>query len=131
VKPANVVTLFVASINKGDLEELSALLTPDHVLKDGGGDEVSGEPAVREAWQAYWSLFPDYEVHIEHLFEAGEWVALFGSAEGTFSADGSLDPRNHWSIPAAWLASVRDDHVATWQVFADNEPVRAIVKRNG
>ncbi|HEY1939222.1 MAG TPA: nuclear transport factor 2 family protein [Candidatus Angelobacter sp.] len=37
---------------------------------------------------------------------------------------------NFWKTPAAWRAVVKDGKIAVWQVFADNEPIRAIMRKN-
>jgi hypothetical protein len=56
-------------------------------------------------------------------------VAVFGSAQGTFSKDGQIRKEDFWKTPAAWLAMVKDGKIALWQVFADNEPIRAIMRK--
>ena len=56
-------------------------------------------------------------------------MAVFGSAEGTFSKDGKLRKEDFWKTPAAWRAVVKDGKIALWQVFTDNEPIRAIMRK--
>jgi len=33
-----------------------------------------------------------------------------------------------WTVPTAWRAVVRNGQVAEWQVYADNEPLRASLR---
>jgi hypothetical protein len=54
-------------------------------------------------------------------------VLLTGSARGTYSVGGNLPTQNHWEVPAAWKAVVRNDQIAEWHIFADNQPVRKIM----
>lgn len=125
---AEAVLAFVAAIQGHDFAALDGLLATEHVLVDAAGVEVRGAVAVLEAWRKYLGWFPDYEMRIERRFEDGERVALFGVASGTFA--GATSPaRGRWSIPAAWLAETRGGRVTRWQVFADNQPVRAILER--
>jgi len=122
------VLALVAAIHGHDFDALEGILAPEHVLIDAAGAEVRGVAAVLEAWRTYLGWFPDYEMKIERRFEAEDRVALFGVASGTYA--GATSPaRGRWAIPAAWLAEVRGGRVTRWQVFADNQPVRAILER--
>jgi len=121
------VIRFVNEINRHDLPAMLALVSADHVFVDGLGHEVRGRERLREAWEAYFALFPDYRILIEDHLQAGIVVGLFGSASGTFAVNGELSPSRRWKIPAAWKAIVREEHVERWQVYADNEPVWKIM----
>lgn len=130
-KPADaveVVKAFVRAINRHDVERLASLMTEDHVFLDGVGGEVHGREAMREAWERYFELFPDYELEIEDALRRDEVVGLFGVARGTYAGDGESRPENRWEVPAAWRAATRGRRVARWSVFADNEPVRRLVE---
>jgi limonene-1,2-epoxide hydrolase len=48
-------------------------------------------------------------------------VILLGMARGTYVG-------KTWSTPAAWRAKVHDDRVAEWRVYADNEPLRQLMR---
>ena len=73
-------------------------------------------------------MLPDYRVDVARSFCDGSDVVLIGAARGTYTADGSLEPSNAWSTPAAWRARIRDGLVAEWQVYADNEPLRRCMR---
>ncbi|HEY6274633.1 MAG TPA: nuclear transport factor 2 family protein, partial [Terriglobales bacterium] len=82
-----------------------------------------------KAWAAYFKMVPDYSISHAEIFANGETIAMFGSAQGTFSKSGEMKKEDSWTTPAAWRAVVRDGKIALWQVFADNEPLRAIMRR--
>ena len=71
----------------------------------------------------------DYRIEIEETIGSGNVVVLLGVASGTYTADGELHAENRWETPAAWKAVVRDDRVAEWRVWADLEPIRAVMRR--
>jgi hypothetical protein len=56
-------------------------------------------------------------------------VALFGKAEGTYTADGKLSKENFWSTYASWLAKVEGGKLKEWRVYCDNEPIREVMWR--
>jgi len=37
---------------------------------------------------------------------------------------------NYWKTPASWRAAVKDGKIAVWQVYADNEPIRVIMRKH-
>ena len=78
---------------------------------------------------AYFELFPDYRIDVGEILGSGRRVAVFGTAEGTFGANGASTPDDHWSGPAAWRAEVRDGLVAEWRVFTDTGAAREIIGR--
>jgi ketosteroid isomerase-like protein len=124
-----VARRFVARINDHDPDGLAALLTPDHRFIDSLGTESNGRQTLHEGWRQYFRMVPDFRVEEVRAFVEEPEVILVGTARGTYTADGQLDPSNAWSTPAAWRAVIRDDLVAEWQVYADNEPIRRCVAR--
>ena len=125
-EPEAVARQLVARINAHDIAGLLALCAADHELIDGIGRRVHGHEAVAKAWRVYFELFPDYRIDVFETLAAGELVALFGRAFGTFS--GATDPREAWwSIPAAWRVKVVGGRVVELQVYADNKPVYDIL----
>ena len=76
-------------------------------------------------------MVPDYRIDVQEVFSRGDVVVLLGAAEGTFAGKGALDPRNHWSVPAAWKVVVDGDRVAVWQLYVNPEPMRVILDRMG
>lgn len=130
LSPLEVVLKFEKLINSRNAEALCALFTADGVFIDSLGNRIEGA-RMRPAWETYFKMVPDYSISHSEIFANGESVALFGSAQGTFSTNGQIQKENFWTMPAAWHAVVREGKIALWQVFADNEPVRAVMRKAG
>lgn len=126
-----VVKLFMAKISTQDIDGLADLMTENHTFKDGLGTTVSGREVMRKGWCEYFAMVPDYWVKAETYFVDGSAVGIFGTAGGTYSHDGTLKPENRWQVPAAWFAVVEGAKIAEWRVYADNEPIRQIMEREG
>jgi uncharacterized protein (TIGR02246 family) len=129
--PADVVLAFIDAINGRDVDSLCRLMTDDHLFVDSGGAEHRGRETMRSGWHGYFAMVPDYTIEVQEVVADGPVVVVVGTARGTYAADGKLDPANRWSTPAAWRAEMTGRRVATWQVFADNEPLRQIMRRYG
>jgi hypothetical protein len=74
-------------------------------------------------------MVPDYVIQVKESIAEGQLVVATGMARGTYSPDGKLKNDDGWSTPAAWRAVVDNGRIATWQVFADNEPLRVILRK--
>ncbi len=129
--PKQVATKFAEAIGSRDVDALHELMTEDHTFIDGMGTTVSGRERMRDGWRGYYTMVPDYAIEITEIFESGNVVAMLGMAFGTFSSDGTLKKENFWKVPAAWRAVIDGDKVRQWQVYADNEPIRVIMRREG
>jgi ketosteroid isomerase-like protein len=127
--PTDIARQFVARINQHDVAGLVQLMTPDHRLIDPGGLVVTGHERLQAAWRAYFQMVPDYWVALDRMLTEGNTVVLIGRAGGTYAPDAQLSPERRWQVPAAWRAVVQGEAVAEWQVYADNEPLRAIILR--
>lgn len=125
--PTDVALAFVDRINHRDVGGLVALMSEDHRFVDGLGQEVKGREQMEKGWSGYFGWFPDYSIKVDDVLSDGNVVAMFGTAEGTYSAKGKAPEDAHWKIPAAWKAVVRDGRIAEWRVYADNEPVWKIM----
>ncbi len=126
--PLEIVEALTDAINRHDVDAIMRIVHDAHVFVDSLGNEIRGAAAVREAWEGYLALVPDYWVRIDHGVLAPEYIALFGAAGGTLAVDGKLQPENWWETTAAWRAEIVDGRVAKWQVYADYEPVRSRMK---
>ena len=125
-----VVRAFVDAINVHDVDAILSLTAPDHRLVDSLGNVLAPE-MLSSAWQGYFAMVPDYRIDVTHWLEDEEMLLAAGKASGTLSVANTIKPENFWSTPAAWRAVVRDGKVAEWQVYADNEPIRRIMRLNG
>jgi ketosteroid isomerase-like protein len=122
--PLDLALAFVARINAHDVPGLAALMSSDHRFVDSLGAVVTGRDKMTKGWTGYFQMVPDYHIEVSRSFADGGEVVLLGSARGTYTRDGSLDPTNQWQTPAAWRALALNDLIAEWQVYADNEPIR-------
>ena len=120
--PLEVVHAFVNAINRRDIDELARLMTEDHVFTDSLGGAVRGWDDMKAAWAAYFQLVPGFTITIEETYSEDPVAILLGVAQGTYAGE-------TWSTPAAWRAKVRDGRVAEWRVYADNEPIRQLMRK--
>ncbi|HTQ54491.1 MAG TPA: nuclear transport factor 2 family protein [Bryobacteraceae bacterium] len=119
-----VVRAFVDAINRRSPDEIAGLMTEDHVFIDSLGSRVTGREAMKKGWEAYFRIVPDYSITVEETFTNGAVCAMLGTAQGSFSGKG-------WQTPAAWRAVVRDSLISEWRVYADNEPIRELMRKAG
>jgi ketosteroid isomerase-like protein len=124
------VSQFVEKINARDVAGLVTLMSPDHRFVDSLGTVIRGRDVMAHGWRQYFAMVPDYQIDVAQAFAEGPDVVLLGSAGGTYSRHGEVEPANAWRTPAAWHAVVRDSLVAEWQVFADNDPIRKLMAQS-
>jgi len=122
---------FVRAINRQDIDQLTALMAPDHRFVDSLGKVFTGREEMRTAWIGYFLLIPDYSLAVDEYYSDGPVVVMLGSARGTYTANGELKPENRWETPVAIRAYVEDGLLAEWRVYADNEPVRQKIASAG
>jgi ketosteroid isomerase-like protein len=127
-RAVDVALSFVDRINCHDLGGLVALMTEDHRFVDGLGQEVRWRERMEKGWVGYFAWFPDYSIKVDDVMSNGNVVAMFGSAQGTYSGKETLLAEAHWAIPAAWKAVVSNERVSEWRVYADNEPVWKVMR---
>ncbi len=126
-QPIEIVLWFLEKINAHDVEGICSLMTSDHIFIDGLGNRFGGIENLRKGWASYFHWFPDYAISHEDVLGSGLIVLLTGSARGTYAVGGNLPTENHWEVPAAWKAVVRNGQIAEWHIYADNQPVRKIM----
>jgi ketosteroid isomerase-like protein len=120
---------FVRAINRQDVEGLVALMAPEHRFVDSLGNVVEGREKMRAGWTTYFRMVPDYSIAIDETFHDGPVVLMLGAAEGTYAPNGELKVENRWKTPAAIRAQVEDGLVTEWRVYADNEPIRRLMRK--
>ena len=116
---------FVDAINARAPDALAGLMSDDHTFIDALGHEVVGREKMRAGWRGYFEWFPDYEIEVVQIFENGEEFGLFGYASGSFKGNAARS----WRLPAAWRAVLREQQVASWQVYADTRIQFEIIER--
>jgi len=126
--PESVTNAFVRALNRQDVEGMLALMSPSHRLVDSMGTVVEGLEKMRFGWVGYFNMVPDYSLAIEETYASGPVVILLGMAQGTYTRTGELSPENRWHTPIALRAFVEDGLITEWKVYADNEPIRRLMK---
>ena len=129
--PQTTAHAFVEAINQRDAEKLWKLMSDDHRFVDSLGTVVQGREKMREGWAGYFRMVPDYSVNVDETFSDGAIVVMLGAAQGTYAKNGQLLQENFWKTPAAWRALIKDEKVVEWRVYADNEPIRQLMAKNG
>ena len=131
--PIAIAQAFIAEINRGDIDALTALMTDDHVFVDMAEGRSEGRDQMRHNWEGYFRLFPDYKINIDEAHFSGSDIILIGESTGSLSDFGRdiLQRAGKQNIngeefqgPAIWRAKVRNGLVAEWQVYRDTKKVR-------
>lgn len=123
-----LVDQFVDALNAHDPTTMSFMLSENHRFIDSLGGEVRGRDEMRKAWASYFAMVPDYRLRVDNRLIAGGTIVLLGKAGGTYWTGGDFRPENKWETPAAIRVAVRDGLIAEWQVYADNEPLRKLMR---
>lgn len=127
--PESVTNAFVRALNRQDVEEMVALMSPGHRFVDSLGNAIEGREKMRAGWVGYFKMAPDYTLTIEETYAHGSIVILLGAAQGAYTRTGKLAPENRWHTPIALRAFVEDGLIAEWRVYADNEPIRKLMAK--
>ena len=121
MKAAAIVQAFIERINAHDVDGIVTAISSDHRFVDSLGAVFTGREALRQGWQAYFALVAEYRIAVREVVETLSAVLVVGDAAGRTEG---ID----WTVPAAWRAVVRKGQVTEWQVYADNEPLRAALQ---
>jgi ketosteroid isomerase-like protein len=122
-----VVEALVAAINDGRAERVAAAMSLDGLFIDSLGRRIEGRQALIDGWRGYFRLFPDYRIEVDGMMIEGQEALLHGRARATLHRDGHKVEGGAWEINAAWRALSDGRRIASWQVFADNKPVYALL----
>jgi ketosteroid isomerase-like protein len=125
-----IILDFVDAINHADLDKMVELMADDHVFVDSRDNKSTGKDNLKQAWMFYFDLFPDYNIEITGMLQKKSLLCMYGYASGTYKNMKNEDNSNHWKIPAAWTAIIKNNKVKYWHVYADNGVVFDIVNRN-
>ncbi|MBI3189189.1 MAG: nuclear transport factor 2 family protein [Ignavibacteriales bacterium] len=115
-----IVKAFIEQINIQNVVGLTSLMTDNHTFIDAQNHKFVGVETMKAGWLGYFTLFPDYRIEVEQMFEDGNTVTVFGYASGTYKGM-SDTPDAHWRLPASWKAIVENGKIKLWQVYADTK----------
>lgn len=119
--PVAAVISFIDCINRGDLDALTDLMTDDHALCVLDESPLVGRDANRDAWNGYFSSFPDYVIHPRHIVSCDASVAVLGATTGSHLL---LSDDDELKLDVIWLAEVIDGRLARWRVADDTPELR-------
>lgn len=138
--PIEIATAFIERINAADVAGLYELMTEDHIFQDALGERFIGRDKMRHGWTSYFSMVGSYKVFVKEYFLREDSVAMFGTASGSYPGAAAASPAaqpsassvlaQFWEVPAAWHVVTRGGQVAEWCVYADNLPLRKLMKVN-
>lgn len=106
----SVAMKFVEAINNGDSKALIKLQTEDFTLIDAEGETFRG----RDGWEGYFSAYPEYRIHIQHVLTGGNGVAIIGKTTGSHVP---LETEEKETV--LWTAEIRDGLVSEWRLYTD------------
>ena len=113
--PKLVALQFNECISNRDVDGLSRLMTEDHTFIDRDNNAYQPKQAMVEAWKQFFKMSPYYKNTFNRIESKENLVVILGYA--------------YWSQkqphdPAIWTATIVDDLVAEWRIYADNEENR-------
>ncbi len=113
--PIAVAIRFNDHINNRDLEKLTDLMTEDHIFIDSYNDVFKGRERMKKGWAEFFERYPDYRDIFTRVESRRDIVILIGFSKYSYEP---LDG------PAIWTAVIRNNLVAEWRVYKDNEENR-------
>jgi hypothetical protein len=125
-----IVIRFVKAINDHDVNEIVNLMSEDHIFIDGKDNKSIGKKGMKEAWEGYYELFPDYQIEISNIIEIDFLVGLFGYVNATYKNLTNKLNNNFWRTPASWKAIVENNKIKHWQVYCDYSDLFRIIDKN-
>jgi hypothetical protein len=104
-----IVEEFIKYVNNGDVDKLNSYISDDIVFTDIQG-RVYLEP---EFMENYLQTYPDYRIHIEHILQGGDGVAVIGFTSGSHVA---ADIEENEIL--LWTAQVNKDLITTRRIYS-------------
>ena len=113
--PKLVPLQFNECINNQDLDALALLMTDDHAFIDHEGTVSQPKQAMVQAWKQFFEMLPKYRNTFNRVQSKDDLVAIRGFAY--WSAEKPYDP-------VIWTATIVNDLVREWHLYADTEANR-------
>jgi ketosteroid isomerase-like protein len=121
---------FVKAINDHDVDEIINLMSEDHIFIDAKDNKSVGKKGMKEGWEGYYELFPDYQIEISDITENVSTIGLFGYISATYKNLTNKLNSNFWRTPASWKAIVKNNKIKHWQVYCDYSSLFKIIEKN-
>ena len=122
---------FVNAINEHNIDKIYPLMDNDFIFLDAWGGKSIGKDQMKNGWEGYFKMFPDYKIEIMDIYFDGNKMAVFGFAGGTFENKKTETNENYWRVPAAWQVEIINGKIKLWQVCADQKKAIDILEKNG
>ena len=119
--PTAAVLRFIDCVNGGDLEGLGDLMSDDHRLVVLDEPPIVGREANLDAWNGYFSAFPDYVIYPRHIATSGLNIAVLGTTTGSHLG---LPDEDEMLLDVIWLAETSAGRLTLWQVAGDSPSLR-------
>jgi ketosteroid isomerase-like protein len=81
--PVDVAICFVEKINRRDFDGLAELMAPDHTALDAEGEANKGRDVARSMIADYTQKFPEFQIHINDIFQKEGTVIIVGRTTGS------------------------------------------------
>lgn len=118
-----LIESYVLAINAHDIDKMFQLMHREHVLIDSLGNTVEGFSNLRSAWKRYFDFIRDYEISVDEILVNQQTAGIFGTASGYYQDQ-------YWQTNAACRVHISEHKIILWQVYADNEQLRILMRRN-
>lgn len=118
LSPSSIVLKFVECINQGDLEGIALLTSQEYKFTDIPGRVYifRGKESIKQSWDEYLSAFPNYKIHVHHVLESGNGVAIIGKTTGSH-----VPPEIEEKEIVLWTAQIRDGLISEWRIYSGSE----------
>ena len=113
--PKLIALLFNECINNQDVDGLARLMTEDHTFIDREGKVGHPRDFMVRGWGEFFRVFPKYRNTFTRVQSKDNLVCILGSAY--WSEEQPFDP-------VIWTASIVNNLVREWRVYADTEDNR-------
>jgi ketosteroid isomerase-like protein len=126
----DIAIRFVKAINDHEVDEIINLMSEGHIFIDASGNKSVGKEGMKEGWEGYYELFPDYQIEISDITENVSAIGLFGYISATYKNLTNKLNSNFWRTPASWKAIVENNKIKHWQVYCDYSSLFRIIEKN-
>lgn len=120
MKMPTPLEIWIRAVNSQCLNTLESLMASQHAFFVEGEKPTLGPQNNRRAWQRYFASFPDYQIHIDEVFERADAWYLVGHTYG------SHVPREFETIPSSviWRAVLEGSYLTEWSIYPSDESTR-------
>jgi steroid delta-isomerase-like uncharacterized protein len=122
VRPDEVVCAYAEAKSRADVETALQHCSDDLVVETVPFQiSIAGREANRAAFEAFFGVFPDYDVELDATTGAGELLAGWGTLRATMAGSiGRVDATGRrFELPFACVWHVRDGLLAHERFFFD------------